>query len=476
MPTRWGALPNSGIDKNPTPVDRIIRDPKIVAAVALVMLVLPPIGLTAAWLAFGQPLLDLMKATDPAILQFVFSLIMMGLVLFIVIHLCAALILAERKISAFIQDRQGPNRVGFFGLLQPIADGIKFMLKEDVTPARVDKPIFILAPCIAFVVAMISFPVIPWAGTVELPWGGTLTTQVASLDIGVLYILAINGLGVYGVVLAGWASNNKYAHYGGMRAAAQMLSYEIPIGLGVLVLLLVSSGTLRLEVIQDQQTATGLWNVFLHPIMFLLVLTANYAETNRAPFDLAECEQELIAGFHTEYSSMKFALFFLAEYAHMIIGSAVLVTLFLGGWEPLPGVSLLHGNNTWWAALIKFHIFWGKIIGLIGLYMLVRWTVPRFRFDQLMKLAWKGMIPIAMALVVIEGVLVAVGIKVDPTAGFVGNFGVLAVHLLVNAVLLGFILWQLSRTKAPVTGRQDNLPEIEVVPSRPAGQGGVSHA
>jgi NADH-quinone oxidoreductase subunit H len=235
-----------------------------------------------------------------------------------------------------------------------------------------------------------------------------------------------------------------------MRAAAQMISYEVPMGLALIVILLVA-GSLRPEVIVDQQAESGVWNAFMHPLAFFLIVVVAFAETNRTPFDLAECEQELVGGFHTEYSSMKFAMFFLGEYAHMVTGSALIVALFLGGWHfwGLPGVE----NNAWWAALIKFCVFWAKIIAFIGFYMMIRWTIPRFRFDQLMKLAWKGMIPMGMGLVVATGVLTALGWQDKFLPSIVSD-----------AIVLAITLWLASRSKAPVTGRQDNLPEIEVRP------------
>jgi NADH-quinone oxidoreductase subunit H len=477
MPTEYqvtyGHLPTATVDKNPTPFDRIMRDKRVIFGALAVLLLTPPLLIFLAWFVFSGPIKAFLGS------QFWFSILMMAISLFIIIHLCAACILAERKVSAYIQDRFGPNRVGWGGLLQPIADGIKFILKEDVIPANVDKPLFVLAPALAFVIALVTFPIIPWAGVIVWPWDGpdgqpaVVTTQVASLDIGVLYLLALASMSVYGVVLGGWASNNKYAHYGSMRAAAQMLSYEIPIGLAVLTLLLLA-GSLRPEIIQGYQTETGLWFILLHPIMFLLLLTASYAETNRTPFDLAECEQELIAGYHTEYSAMKFALFFLAEYSHMIVGSALVVCLFLGGWEPLPFVTLFPADaawaNTWWAALIKFHIFWGKIVVLIVLFMLVRWTIPRFRFDQLMRLAWKGMIPIGMLIVVAEGLMVGLGLRLDPTRGAFGgpNLVVLLAHLLLNGAIIAGVLLYLARVRPPVTGRQANLPAVEIIPAEAA--------
>jgi NADH-quinone oxidoreductase subunit H len=247
------------------------------------------------------------------------------------------LIYAERKVAAFIQDRKGPNRVGPFGLIQPIADGIKMVFKEDSTPDHVDKPMFLLAPLISFMVGMITFAAIPWGGQWDVG-GELLNIQVSNPDIGVLYILGVASVGVYGVVLGGWASNNKYSFLAAMRATAQMLSYEIPLGVCILVMVL-TAGTLRLEDIVAQQVGDywfGVipqWNIFLHPIAFVVLFIAMLAEANRAPFDLAEAEQELVGGFHTEYGALKFGLFFLGEYAAMITSSALLAVLFFGGWH-----------------------------------------------------------------------------------------------------------------------------------------------
>jgi NADH-quinone oxidoreductase subunit H len=299
----------------PDKIDLILRKPAVILG-ALTPLLILPVVLVYFLFPWIKPILSN---------QFAFSVVMMVLVLLIIIHLCALCILAERKLASYIQDRKGPNRVGWWGLLQPIADGVKFLLKEDIIPANVDKPLFVLAPVLSLTIALLGFAIIPWAGDVHWPWmpaGETVSTQVANLDVGFLYLLAVASLGVYGVVLAGYASTNKYAFYGGMRATAQMLSYEVPLGLGLLVILLLA-GTLRLDKIVDLQASTGLWNVFLHPIAFILVLISAFAETNRTPFDLAEAEQELVGGYHTEYSAMKFAMFFLAEYAHMVTNSAL---------------------------------------------------------------------------------------------------------------------------------------------------------
>lgn len=450
----------SPTDKTPTVIDRLLRSPVVLLGLIVVALGLLAVVGLVAWRLWG-PAIRAWLAW-----QLGLSIVVMAVCFAIILSMTAACILAERKISAFIQDRKGPNRVGFWGLFQPVADGLKFLLKEEFTPAQVDKPVFVLAPCLAFVVAFVGFAVIPWAGEIRWPWmpadARPVTTQVASLDIGLLYVLAIGGLGVYGVVLAGWASNNKYSFYGGMRAAAQMISYEVPLGLGLIVLLL-TAGTLRPELIVNQQAQSGVWNIFLHPLAFLILATTAFAETNRTPFDLAEAEQELVGGFHTEYSSMKFAMFFLAEYAHMITASAVIVALFFGGWHLwlLPNVD----NTAWWAALIKFAVYWAKIALFIAFYMVIRWTLPRFRFDQLMRLAWKSLIPLGLGLVVAAGLLAALGWRIEPGTSVGRRLLVVAVHLAANAIVLAGALWIAGRSRQPVTGRQEHLPEIEVRPT-----------
>ncbi|MFO0971882.1 MAG: NADH-quinone oxidoreductase subunit NuoH [Phycisphaerae bacterium] len=350
--------------------------------------------------------------------QTAFSLLFVAVSIGVILTAVAYLIYFERKISAWIQDRYGPNRVGPLGLLQPLADGLKFFLKEDFTPPRVDRWLFYLAPCIAFVVALVGFVVIPFGGWIHWPWaapGERVAVQGASLDIGVLYVLAIGSTAVYGVVLGGWASNNKYAFYGAMRSAAQMLSYEIPMGMAILVVIL-TTGALRLEGMVTAQQA-GAWNVLLHPVAALFFGITALAETNRAPFDLAEAEQELVGGYHTEYSAMKLALFFLGEYAHLITACAMMTAMFLGGWEPLPfsrllagvpGLRVLHWitvDPSWFAALLRLAVFSGKIAFLIFVAMWLRWTLLRLRFDQLMRLAWQALVPIGLVLVAVQGAL-----------------------------------------------------------------------
>ena len=443
-------------DKTPTIVDRVIRSPGVIIGAAVLLGILGLAVLVVLWMLLGDPIRALLSS------QLAFAVLIILITIAIMFSVIATSILFERKISAFIQDRKGPNRVGFWGVLQPMADGLKFLLKEEFTPGQADRGIFVLAPCIAFVVTFIGFAIIPWAGEIHWPWapaGETVTTQVASIDIGILYILAVGGLGVYGIVLAGWASNNKYSFLGGMRAAAQMISYEVPMGL-VLVVVLLVAGTLRPEIIVNQQAQSGVWNIFLHPLAFLLLTICLFAEANRTPFDLLEAEQELVGGFHTEYSSMKFAMFFLGEYAHMVTGSALIIALFFGGWHVwfLPGVE----DTVWWAALIKFAVYWVKIILFILFFMVVRWTLPRFRFDQLMRLAWKAMIPMGLGLVVVQGVLVAFGVRIDPASSVGSKIGVVMIHWIGNAVVLGLSLWFAARSPQPVTGRQDNLLEAEL--------------
>jgi NADH-quinone oxidoreductase subunit H len=389
--------------------------------------------------------------------QFGFSIVLMLALYGMLLGLVAYLILLERRMAAWIQDRLGPNRAGPQGLFQPIADGVKFLLKEDITSANVDRPVFLLAPCVAFILASIGYAVIPWAGTVQIG-GNELRVQVASVDIGLLFILAVGALNVYGVVLGGWASNNKYSFYGGMRATAQMLSYEIPMGLAILVVVM-TSGQLRLENIvaaQINPAMGGAWNVLLHPVAFIILLICSFAEANRTPFDLAEAEQELIGGYQTEYSSMKMSLFYLGEYFHIITAGAFMTVLFLGGWELFPfserlGWGWLHWLNnspSWPAALLRFSVVLGKIIAIVMFFMWVRWTIPRFRYDQLMRLAWRGLVPMSLAIVAVVGVLVYWGRPVSIWAT-VGDLAVVAAALAFMA----------SR-KPEMTGRQENLPPV----------------
>ncbi len=364
------------------------------------------------------------------------------MVLLVMLHLIllstAYLIFLERKVAAWAQDRIGPNRTNLsFGVLpfpehwkmmglgQALADGIKLLVKEDYTPPRVDKRLFLLAPVLAVIPAMIAWAVIPWGGVWVFPGIGGLvepgivTVAVAPLTHGLVYILAIGSLAVYGVTLAGYASNNKYSFLGGLRATAQMLSYEIPMGLVVLILIL-HYRTMDPAIAIEQQMSEGwfglshAWGIVAHPLLAVIFFTCLLAEANRAPFDLAEAEQELVGGFHTEFGSMKWALFFLGEYIHMITGCAFFAILFLGGWAlPIPVLNLLPATaEGWWGillVLLKVGVFSAKVTFLLFVMMWVRWTLPRFRFDQLMKLAWRGMIPLMLVMLLVTGVLAYFG-------------------------------------------------------------------
>lgn len=337
------------------------------------------------------------------------SLIKIALLLFVILTLVAYLSLAERRISAFIQDRLGPNRVGPFGLLQPVADGIKFIFKEDIIPERANKTIYILAPAISLVTALIALAVIPIGKGFYTDIFGHLKDpifvrfQIADINVGLLYVLAVGSLGVYGVVLGGWASNSKYSLLGGLRSAAQMISYEIPLGLSILGVIIIT-GSFKLDEIVEAQDK--IWFLALQPVGFLIFLVSSFAETNRLPFDLPEAESEIVAGYHTEYSSMKFVMFYMAEYTHMIVVSALMVCLFLGGWYPLPfgGWFGLNIEKYWYLPPI---VFTGKVLFLLFVFIWVRWTIPRFRYDQVMKLGWKVLFPLSVLnIIVTSAVLV----------------------------------------------------------------------
>jgi NADH-quinone oxidoreductase subunit H len=311
----------------------------------------------------------------------------------------------ERRVCGLIQDRWGPNRVGPFGLFQPFADGVKFVMKEDIMPKEAYKPTYVLAPAMGLVAALCAFAIIPFGPTVEL-FGRKVALQIVDLDGGILFAFAAASLGVYGIVLAGWSSRSKYSLMGGLRSSAQMISYELAMGLSVIGVLLVS-GTLRPSTIVEQQSGWFWhWNAFAggwQVLGFLVFLIAGFAETNRLPFDLPEAEAELVAGYHTEYSSMKFAMFMMSEYINMITSSSLLVTLFLGGWQlgfPVP----LSGWSLWALQILAFV---AKVAFFQFVFVWVRWTLPRFRYDQLMNVGWKGLLPLSLANVLLSAVLVA---------------------------------------------------------------------
>ncbi|HXH28693.1 MAG TPA: NADH-quinone oxidoreductase subunit NuoH [Candidatus Polarisedimenticolia bacterium] len=304
----------------------------------------------------------------------------------------AYMTLVERRVSAFIQDRRGPNRVGPFGLLQPLADGLKFLFKEAITPPHAHMPIYLLAPVIIFVPAMVTFSVVPFGPTLQA-FGHSIALQIAGVDNGILVILAFSSMGVYGVALAGWSSNNKYSLMGGLRSSAQLISYELAMGIAI-VGVLMTAGSLRLGDVVAHQAAHG-WNVLWQFPGFLIFMTAAFAETNRLPFDLPEAETELVAGYHTEYSGMRFSMFYMAEYANMITASALAATLYLGGYD-VPGLDRL-GLGPLFAAAIQVAAFALKVAFFLFVYVWVRWTLPRFRYDQLMNLGWKVLLPAGLA-------------------------------------------------------------------------------
>jgi NADH-quinone oxidoreductase subunit H len=340
----------------------------------------------------------------PTYIFIIASVVKSGLILFVLLTAVAYTVWLERKVVGRMQNRWGPTRVGPFGLLQPAADGIKFLFKEDLTPPHVYKPLFIAAPLIAVICALTSISVIPFGNTIPI-FGYDIPLQITDVNIGLLMILGITSVGVYGVALAGWASNNKYSLLGGLRASAQMVSYEIALGLS-LVGVLIMSGTFSLRGIVDAQGGNYFgfiprWNIIPQFIGFFIYLMAAYAETNRIPFDLPEAETELVAGYHTEYSAMKFAMFFMAEYANMVTVACLATLLFFGGWHgPLFGPELLQ-------AVLPVVYFVAKIFCFLFLYIWVRGTLPRFRYDQLMAFGWKFLLPLAIANLVITAVVVA---------------------------------------------------------------------
>ncbi len=362
--------------------------------------------------------------------------------------------LAERRVSAFIQDRMGPNRVGPFGLLQPIADGLKNLVKEEALPAAASRLHFILGPMLAMVPALVTFAVVPFAAPLPTPWG-VVDMIIADVPVGILYILALSSLAVYGIVIGAWASNNKYAFLGGLRASAQMVSYEVALGMSLIAVLMLAGNVTLTEIVWQQQQL-DLWYVLPLSLGFILFVISAFAETNRLPFDMPEAESELISGFHTEYSAMKFSMFFIAEYSHMVTASALMATLFFGGWD-LPGTwddafwyggSLISGfaaDGTpvaavpaVWKTLLTFGAFAGKTAFFLLLYIWVRWTLPRFRYDQVMQLGWKVLLPTALAYIMVVAATMLILDQVGVTYGF--TYGV-ALTLVSAACTVGFVFF-----------------------------------
>jgi NADH-quinone oxidoreductase subunit H len=407
---------------------------------------------------------------------FLFLSVIKMLVVFTVVMVGVALLtLMERKVSAWMQNRRGPNRVGWAGLLQPAADGIKNIVKEETFPASANPLLFTLAPMIAFIPAALLSAVIPWAAPLpvnldtRLPlighvsYHGMLSMSVLDLPVGFLFVLAISSLGVYGIALAGWASNNKYSLLGGLRSSAQMVSYEVSLGLSLIPVLLLAGNVSFAEIIETQRQ--GLWFVLPLFLACFVFLVAGFAETNRLPFDLPEAESELIAGYHTEYSAMKFSMFPIAEYANMATVSAMVVTLFFGGWDlpgwlPPPGVG---------RTLLTSAIMFLKVLFFLFLFMWVRWTLPRFRYDQLMALGWKVMLPIALGYVMIMALAIWL---VERGLGITSARLVMLVLFGINLVL-GYLVFFLLDRGYLVRGSYRPLQTVDRS-GGPAVGGGVS--
>ncbi|MDH3207903.1 MAG: NADH-quinone oxidoreductase subunit NuoH [Gemmatimonadota bacterium] len=381
----------------------------------------------------------------------------------VVIVVVAYTTLAERRVSAWIQDRHGPNRVGPFGLLQPIADGIKNILKEETLPATASRVFFVLAPVLVLFPSLVTFAVIPIAAPLPTP-AGVVDMIIADVPIGILYVLAFSSLAVYGVVLGGWASNNKYAFLGGLRASAQMVSYEVALGLSLITVLMLAGNVTLTEIIWQQQQL-GMWFAFPLSLAFILFVISAFAETNRLPFDMPEAESELITGYHTEYSAMKFSAFMISEFGHMVTASALMATLFLGGWD-LPGSwdnafwydgqlvravladgTVLLANPTWWKTLLTFAGFAVKTGFFLVVYIWIRWTLPRFRYDQVMSLGWKVMLPTGLAYVMLIGATILVLDEI----GMAWGFGYGAVLTAVSGLATFGFIFMLDRGRT-ITG------------------------
>jgi NADH-quinone oxidoreductase subunit H len=343
---------------------------------------------------------------SPLLIYVLLSVVKIAVVLVVLLTCVAYTVLLERKVVGRIQNRFGPSRVGPFGLLQPLADGLKLFLKEDIMPATVYRPLYILAPVIALACALLSIAVVPFGANIQ--YRGIDLFEISDLNIGLLVILGVTSVGVYGIALSGWASNNKYSLLGSLRSSAQMVSYELALGLS-LVGVVIRAGSLRLRDIVDVQATHGIlsWNVFggFQIVAFFIYLISAYAETNRAPFDLVEAESELTGGYHTEYSSMKFAMFFMAEYANMITVGCVATLLFFGGWSSPFGHLLPEPHSIFFRAALPLFWFVIKVFFFIFLYIWVRGTTPRFRYDQLMGFGWKFLVPLAIANIIVAALI-----------------------------------------------------------------------
>ncbi|MBL7836220.1 MAG: NADH-quinone oxidoreductase subunit NuoH [Bacteroidetes bacterium] len=333
---------------------------------------------------------------DPILIKAIIVLIIFAITLLVATYSTYG----ERKVAAFLQDRVGPDRAGPAGILQPLADAVKMFMKEEIIPSVSNKWLFILGPCISMLTALMTGVVIPWGGELTL-WGQTFDLQIVDLNVGILYLFGVVSLGVYGIMIGGWASNNKYSLLGAIRASSQMISYEIAMGLAI-VALVMTTGTLSLKEIVQQQDA-GFANIVYQPLGFIIFLICAFAETNRAPFDLPECETELIGGYHTEYSSMKLGFFLFAEYINMFVSSMVIVSFYFGGYNfPFQHEIGLEGNLL---TLVQTGVFFLKVSFFVFFFWWVRWTLPRFRYDQLMNLGWKVLLPLSLLNIFVTGLI-----------------------------------------------------------------------
>jgi NADH-quinone oxidoreductase subunit H len=383
------------------------------------------------------------------------SSIKVTLVFSVIMVTVALLTLAERRVSAWIQDRLGPNRVGPQGILQPVADGIKNFVKEETFPRQASRVYFILAPMISLVPALMTMAVVPLAAPLPTPWG-LVDMIIADIPIGILYILALSSIGIYGIVMAGWSSNNKYSFLGGLRASAQMVSYEVAMGLSLIPIFMLAGNVTLTQIVWTQQEGMHLWFALPLGLSFIIFICAAFAETNRLPFDMAEAESELITGFHTEYSSMKFSMFPIAEYSNMLTASALMATLYLGGWD-LPGSwdnmrviapGIVEGAEpAWWKTLLTLGGFVVKTLFFCFVYIWVRWTVPRFRYDQIMDLGWKVLLPTALAYIALIGTAILVLDSMGMNYGW--KYGLILTA--VNLVAMGVFLFVVDKGRT-ITG------------------------
>ncbi|MFO7892637.1 MAG: NADH-quinone oxidoreductase subunit NuoH [Longimicrobiales bacterium] len=373
------------------------------------------------------------------------STIRMLVAFLVVLVTVAMLTLAERRVAAFIQDRLGPNRVGPYGLLQPIADGLKNFIKEETLPEEASRFYFILAPIFSLGPAFVLFAVIPWAAPLPTPWG-LVDMIVADVSMGILFILAFSSLGVYGSFLAGWSSNNKYSFLGGLRASAQMVSYEVALGMSLIPIFMIVGNVTITDMVWYQQEGLGWWFAFPLGLAFFLFVISSFAETNRLPFDMPEAESELVAGYHAEYSSMKFSMFMMGEYAHLVTVSALMATLFLGGWD-IPFTNwddmrvvsegvVMGAEPSVWKTLATFVSFAVKTLFFVFVFIWVRWTVPRFRYDQIMDLGWKGLLPTSLAYIMLMGATILVLDTVGMEYGFLYGLVLTGVNLVATVAFL----------------------------------------